>query len=391
MSIGLVGSSGSTNSVAHSTSDSASKQFSVGSADAQHAINVGVQNTAGSAKHDLNKGDGGSAGKHTTSQANETPKQQKSRESAEAAKTHDAQQTREAAEHEQTKRQQKEREDSEHKSASPGNHSTAATASAAGTASTDQAQSGGTSQRAVLKSNNSTNPASQSASKSANDSANQVASKTTNAASVEQGKRSSLPAYSLDKPNLPAEKVKSYINDSVDRNWDQIRSSFNFSNDAKGKNEAKAFFQGAASRESATGETLRTNLVTGDGSAHSKGPLQTADTAYANNGHPEWNKDSHVPGIKQADLKDSNDLSTAIDMGIRHMSEGAELGKLAGHNSKEQAKLDGMAFHNTGHIDAATQPSWIKDYANETLKMANWYNQGDRTTSKDVVYTGQLK
>ncbi len=209
-------------------------------------------------------------------------------------------------------------------------------------------------------------------------------------ASVETGKRSSLPAYSLDGPDLPAQKVKAYICDSVDRNWGQIRSSFNFSNDAAGKNEAKAFFMGAASRESGTGETMRTNLITGSDASYSKGPLQTANTAYANNGHPDWHKDSHVPGIEQADLKDSNDLSTAIDMGVRHMCEGAELGKLAGQNSKEAAQLNAMAFHNTGHIEAASKPEWVRDYAGETLKMAAWYSKADRTTDQNVVYTGQL-
>lgn len=200
---------------------------------------------------------------------------------------------------------------------------------------------------------------------------------------------SQFPPRSLDEPDLPAEDVKARINGAVDRHWDQVRSSFNFENSPEGKQKAYAFFQGAASRESGTGDTMRTNLITGEGSSYSKGPLQTADTAYANNGHPDWIKDSHVPGIPQADLSMSNDLDTAISMGIRHMTEGAERAKLEGATSTRDLQMAAMAYHNTGHITAAKNSDWVQSYGNEVLKMADWYENGNTTNGK-VVYTGQL-
>jgi hypothetical protein len=331
--------------------------------DANAAVDLCVQGTAKAAMASA----GPCCGVSSASMEQETPQQQKARESAQHEQEKSEQKTREAAQHAEEKRAQKEREDQEHGVTASGQGTPPVNGVTAPSA-LPPISSSDPSGRELLMSGNSASPAT----------------------SVTPGTRSKLPAYSLDNPNLSAEEVKAYINDSVDRNWDQIRSSFNLSDTAADKDSAKAFFLGVASRESGTGDTMKTNLITGVGSSYSKGPLQTADTAYANNGHPEWNQDTHVDGIAQADLSESNDLSTAIDMGVRHMLEGAELGKLAGHQSTADLEIDAMAHHNTGHIEGApSDPEWRATYAGQVMKMAAWYENGHLEDSQ-VVYFGQL-
>ena len=316
------------------------------------AVNLCVQSSASAARNSL---------------ASETPQQQKAREAAQHVEEKRLQRERESAQHAEEKRLQKEREGQEHGVTASGQGNPTATG-VASSIDVPQITNDGTAGRDNLLYGG-------------------PVSTTTN---VAPGTRSTLPAYSLDGPNLSADKVKTYISDSVDRNWDQIRSSFNLSDTAEDKDRAKAFFFGVASRESGTGDTMQTSLITGEGSSYSKGPLQTADTAYANNGHPEWDQDTHVPGIVQADLTDSNDLSTSIDMGVRHMLEGAELGKLVGHQSTEDLEIDAMAHHNTGHIEGApSDPEWRATYAGQVMKMAAWYGNGHLEDSQ-VVYFGQL-
>ncbi|HEX3030015.1 MAG TPA: dockerin type I repeat-containing protein [Clostridia bacterium] len=170
--------------------------------------------------------------------------------------------------------------------------------------------------------------------------------------------------------------TKALIKQQVDEHYDVIASVGGF----KSKEAAYTFFFGMATRES----TFRAATETGSGSAHAFGPLQNAETAYAN-ANPSYMPETNVPEMKQYDFTDYNfyDLGISIHMGIRHLLHFARLAKEK-YSGKDILR-HGLMGYNTGWIDGS-DPSWIADYADETASLAGWYLTNNHMSDDEFTW-----
>lgn len=162
---------------------------------------------------------------------------------------------------------------------------------------------------------------------------------------------------------LSVSQTKAIIKQQVDQHWDVLVNVCGF----KSKESASAFFFGFATRES----TFRAATETGGGSAHSFGPLQTAETAYAN-ANPNYMPETNVPEMFQYDFKDENfyDVGISVHMGLRHFLHFAKLAKEK-YSGKDILRYGMMGF-NTGWVDGS-DAGWIAQYADEAAALAGWY------------------
>ncbi len=160
---------------------------------------------------------------------------------------------------------------------------------------------------------------------------------------------------------LPKQLVKVLLEKEFDNSWGVIQSALGFST----KEKAYAFFLGMASRES----TLNAGLETGSGSAHSYGPIQAAETAYAD-ANPSYTPEQDVPEMVQYAFTPQNfyDPGIATYMGIRHLIHFSRLAKAEGYRGSELLR-HALLGYNTGYIDTGG----ITQYSDEIGAMAGWY------------------
>src|SRR6266699_2716508 len=161
---------------------------------------------------------------------------------------------------------------------------------------------------------------------------------------------------------LPKQLVKVLLEKEIDNSWGVIQSALGFST----KEKAYAFFLGMASRES----TLNAGLETGSGSAHSYGPIQAAETAYAN-ANPSYTPEHDVPEMVQYAFTPQNfyDPGIATYMGIRHLIHFSRLAKTEGYRGSELLR-HALLGYNTGYID---NTSVMTQYSDEIGALAGWY------------------
>jgi hypothetical protein len=175
---------------------------------------------------------------------------------------------------------------------------------------------------------------------------------------------------------LKVSEIKAIIKKQVDEHWDVIRNVCGFKN----KEVAYAFFFGMATRES----TFRAATETGSGAAHAFGPLQTAETAYAN-ADPNYMPEHNVPEMYQYDFTDYNfyDVGISVHMGIRHFLHFARLAQEK-YSGKDIARHGLMGF-NTGWIDGADE-AWIVRYADETAALGAWYLKNNHMSDDEFTW-----
>jgi len=175
---------------------------------------------------------------------------------------------------------------------------------------------------------------------------------------------------------LKVSEVKAIIKKQVDDHWDVIQSVCGFKN----KEAAYAFFFGMATRES----TFRAGTETGSGAAHAFGPLQTAETAYAN-ANPNYMPEENVPEMTQYDFNDYNfyDVGVSTHMGIRHFLHFARLAQEK-YSGKDVLR-HGLMGYNTGWIDGSDE-SWIRSYADETAALGVWYYKNNHMSDDEFTW-----
>ena len=175
---------------------------------------------------------------------------------------------------------------------------------------------------------------------------------------------------------LSVGEIKSIIKKHVDDHWDVIRSVCGFKN----KEVAYAFFFGMATRES----TFRAGTETGSGAAHAFGPLQTAETAYAN-ADPNYMPEENVPEMTQYDFNDYNfyDVGVSTHMGIRHFLHFARLAQEK-YSGKDVLR-HGLMGYNTGWIDGSDE-AWIIKYADETAALGAWYYKNNHMSDDEFTW-----
>src|SRR5258708_26274498 len=163
---------------------------------------------------------------------------------------------------------------------------------------------------------------------------------------------------------LPKQLVKALLEKEINNSWGVVKSALGFST----KQKAYAFFLGMASRES----TLNAGLETGSGAGHSYGPIQAAETAYAN-ANPSYTPEHDVPEMTQYAFTPQNfyDPGVATYMGIRHLIHFSRLAKAQGYRGSELLRHALMGY-NTGYIDTTDQ-NWMRQYPDEIGAMAGWY------------------
>ncbi|ADU74842.1 MAG TPA: dockerin [Hungateiclostridium thermocellum] len=176
--------------------------------------------------------------------------------------------------------------------------------------------------------------------------------------------------------SLKVSEVKAIIKKQVDEHWDVIRDVCGFKN----KEVAYAFFFGMATRES----TFRAATETGSGASHAFGPLQTAETAYAN-ANPNYMPEHNVPEMHQYDFTEYNfyDVGISVHMGIRHFLHFARLAKEK-YSGRDIAR-HGLMGYNTGWIDGADE-SWIVRYADETAALGAWYLRNNHMSDDEFTW-----
>lgn len=169
---------------------------------------------------------------------------------------------------------------------------------------------------------------------------------------------------------------KSLIKKQVDDHWAVIQSICSF----KDKTSAYAFFFGMATRES----TFRGATETGGGSAHAFGPIQTAETAYAN-ADPSYMPETNVPEMTQYNFADDTfyDIGMSLHMGIRHFLHFARLAKEK-YSGKDILRHALMGY-NTGWIDGSSE-DWISKYADETASLAGWYLTNNHMSDDEFTW-----
>jgi hypothetical protein len=178
---------------------------------------------------------------------------------------------------------------------------------------------------------------------------------------------------------LTKQQVKELIVRQVDEHWSLLQSKLGFTS----KDKAYAFFQGMATRES----TLNAGLETGGKASHSYGPLQAAETAYAN-ADPNYMPETDVPEMIQYDFTPENfyDPSIAVHMGIRHLLHFANQAKAAGYSGIELLKY-ALIGYNTGWVKISDQ-NWLREYSDETGALAGWYLSNGHLHDNVFTWTG---
>ncbi len=178
---------------------------------------------------------------------------------------------------------------------------------------------------------------------------------------------------------LPKQQVKALIEKEVDNAWGVVQRALGFST----KQEAYAFFLGMASRES----TLNAGLETGGGAGHSYGPIQTAETAYAN-ANTGYTPEHNVPEMTQYAFTPQNfyDPGIATYMGIRHLIHFARLAEAKGYRGSELLR-HALLGYNTGYIDTTAQNT-LTQYSDEIGAMAGWYLHNRHLHDASFTWTG---
>jgi hypothetical protein len=179
--------------------------------------------------------------------------------------------------------------------------------------------------------------------------------------------------------NLTKLQVKTILEKQVDANWAVIQSTFGFADKA----QAYAFFLGMATRES----TLNAGLETGSGAAHSYGPLQAAEPAYAN-ANPSYTPENDVPQMVQYAITPSNfyDPGIAVHMGIRHLIHFAHQAKAAGFSGTDFLR-HALIGYNTGWVTTSNQ-SLLQQYSDEIGALAGWYLINGHLYDSAFTWTG---
>ncbi len=175
---------------------------------------------------------------------------------------------------------------------------------------------------------------------------------------------------------MSVSETKALIKKQIDEHWDVLVSICGF----KSKESAYAFFFGFATRES----TFRSGTETGGGSAHAFGPLQTAETAYAN-ANPDYMPETNVPEMLQYDFKDDTfyDVGISVHMGIRHFLHFARLAQEK-HSGKDVLRYGLMGF-NTGWVDGSDE-SWVVKYADEIASLGGWYLYNNHLSDNEFTW-----
>ena len=178
---------------------------------------------------------------------------------------------------------------------------------------------------------------------------------------------------------LPKQVVKVLLEKEIDNTWGVVQSALGFST----KEKAYAFFLGMATRES----TLNAGLETGSGSAHSYGPIQAAETAYAD-ANPSYTPEHDVPEMVQYAFTPQNfyDPGIAIYMGIRHLVHFARLAKTEGYSGTQLLRHALMGY-NTGYVNTTDQ-GWMTQYSDEIGAMAGWYLHNRHLYDGVTTWTG---
>ena len=176
---------------------------------------------------------------------------------------------------------------------------------------------------------------------------------------------------------LPKQLVKVLLEKEIDNTWGVVQSALGFST----KEQAYAFFLGMASRES----TLNAGLETGTGSAHSYGPIQAAETAYAD-ANPSYTPEHDVPEMVQYAFTPQNfyDPGIATYMGIRHLIHFSRLAKAEGYKGSDLLR-HALAGYNTGYID---NTDVLTSYSDEIGAMAGWYLHNGHLYDSANTWTG---
>ncbi len=178
---------------------------------------------------------------------------------------------------------------------------------------------------------------------------------------------------------LSKQQVKALLEKEVDNVWGIVHSALGF----RTKQQAYAFFLGMASRES----TLNAGLETGGGAGHSYGPIQTAETAYAN-ANPSYTPEHNVPEMTQYTFTPQNfyDPGIATYMGIRHLIHFARLAKQKGYHGSALLR-HALLGYNTGYIDTTAQDV-LTQYSDEIGAMAGWYLRNGHLRDAFFAWTG---
>jgi hypothetical protein len=178
---------------------------------------------------------------------------------------------------------------------------------------------------------------------------------------------------------LPKQLVKALLEKEIDNSWGAVQSALGFST----KQKAYAFFLGMASRES----TLNAGLETGSGAGHSYGPIQAAETAYAN-ANPSYTPEHDVPEMTQYAFTPQNfyDPGIATYMGIRHLIHFSRLAKAEGYRGPELLRHALMGY-NTGYIDTTDQNA-MTQYSDEIGAMVGWYLHNGHLYDTLFTWTG---
>lgn len=188
----------------------------------------------------------------------------------------------------------------------------------------------------------------------------------------------SINAMKSGAAHLSKQQVKVLIEQHVNAYWGVIQSTLGFTT----KEKAYAFFLGLATRES----TFQAALETGSGPSNSYGPLQTAQTAYANN--KGWIPEKDVPEIQQYALNKQNfyDVGIAVTMGIRHMLHNARQSKAAGFRGIQFLR-HALIGYNTGFVTNNNQ-HWLQQYSDEIGALAGWYLTNNHLYDTAFSWTG---
>jgi Cellulose binding domain len=193
--------------------------------------------------------------------------------------------------------------------------------------------------------------------------------------------------------SLTQQQVKVLIEQQVKEYWSVIQSTFGFSTLEK----AYAFFLGQATRESTlqggleTGGSSLGNGTSGSGaSGHSYGPLQAAETAYANT-NTSYQPETDVPQIYQYDLVPANfyDIGISIHMGIRHMIHFAHQASAAGETGVNIARY-ALAGYNTGWVTNVGSGE-LTSYSDEIGALAGWYLNNGHLYDTAWTWTGDSR
>jgi hypothetical protein len=178
---------------------------------------------------------------------------------------------------------------------------------------------------------------------------------------------------------LSKQQVKELMEKEINDSWGVIHSALGFST----KQKAYAFFLGMATRES----TINAGLETGTGSAHSYGPIQAAETAYAN-ANPTYMPENDVPEMMQYAFTPENfyDPGIATFMGIRHLIHFSRQAKAEGYKGIELLRHALMGY-NTGYVNTTDQ-GWMANYSDEIGLLAGWYLRFEHLYDAISSWTG---